>query len=123
MEIIRSQIQTTSSEFHSNKAHFLNEIRLLRERLAQSKAGGGEKAVALHQGRNKLLARERIDALLDPGAPFLELSPLAAYDMYDNDAPSAGMVTGIGVVHGNEVMIVANDQRSGLKEVWTKQQR
>ena len=109
MEIIRSQIQTTSPDFQSNKAHFLEEIQRLRERLAQSRAGGGEKAVALHQKRNKLLARERIDALVDPGAPFLELSPLAAYDMYDNDAPSAGIVTGIGVVHGNEVMIVAND--------------
>lgn len=109
MEIIRSQIQTASPEFQSNKTHFLNEIKLLNERLALSKAGGGEKAVALHRGRHKLLARERIDALVDPGSPFLELSSLAAYDMYDNDAPSAGMVTGIGVVHGSEVMIVAND--------------
>ena len=109
MDIIRSQIQTTSPEFQSNKTHFLSEIRQLRERLAQSRAGGGEKAVALHRGRNKLLARERIDALVDPGAPFLELSPLAAYDMYGNEAPSAGIVTGIGVVHGHEVMIVAND--------------
>ena len=109
MEIIRSQIQTTSPEFQSNKAHFLDEIRRLHQRLAQSKAGGGERAVALHQARHKLLARERIDALVDPGAPFLEFSPLAAYEMYDNAAPSAGIVTGIGVVHGNEVMIVAND--------------
>ncbi len=109
MEIIRSQIQTTGPEFQSNKAHFLNELQLLHERLAHSKAGGGEKAVALHRGRHKLLARERVDALVDPGSPFLELSSLAAYDMYDNDAPSAGIVTGIGVVHGSEVMIVAND--------------
>ena len=109
MDIIHSQVNPSSAEFQQNKAHFLDQMRLLRESLQKAKEGGGERAVALHRQRDKLLARERIDGLLDPGAPFLELSPLAAYGMYDDEAPSAGMVTGIGTVHGNEVMIVAND--------------
>ncbi|MDH3602461.1 MAG: methylcrotonoyl-CoA carboxylase, partial [Candidatus Tectomicrobia bacterium] len=109
MDIIHSQVNPSSAEFQQNKAHFLDQIRLLREGLQKAKDGGGERAVALHRQRNKLLARERIDGLLDPGAPFLELSPLAAHGMYDDEAPSAGIVTGIGTVHGSEVMIVAND--------------
>src|SRR5918912_4089977 len=71
--------------------------------------GGGEEAVRRHRARGKLLARERVERLLDPGAPFLELSPLAANGMYDDEAPSAGIVTGIGTVGGREVAIVAND--------------
>ena len=109
MDIIHSQITTTSAAFQQNMAHNQTQARLLHQRLQTVREGGGERAVALHRRRNKLLARERIDALLDPGAPFLELSPLAAYDMYDNAAPAAGIVTGIGVIHGSEVMIVAND--------------
>ncbi len=109
MDIIHSQITTASAEFQQNMAHNQTQARLLHQRLQTVREGGGERAVALHRRRNKLLARERIDALLDPGAPFLELSPLAAYDMYDNAAPAAGIVTGIGVIHGSEVMIVAND--------------
>ena len=81
----------------------------LRDRLARVQAGGGTEAVERHRGRGKLLARERIDRLVDPGTPFLELSPLAAWDLYDGEAPSAGIVTGIGVVDGREVAIVAND--------------
>ena len=109
MDVIHSQIDPRSAEFQRNLAHNQEQVRLLRERLQVAREGGGERAIALHRQRNKLLARERIDTLLDPGAPFLELSPLAAYDMYDHAAPGAGMVTGIGVVHGSEVMIVAND--------------
>ncbi|MGE3541265.1 MAG: carboxyl transferase domain-containing protein [Candidatus Tectimicrobiota bacterium] len=109
MEVLQSQINPASAAFKSNMAHNLEQVRLLRDRLRQAQAGGGERAVALHRQRGKMLARERIEALLDPGAPFLELSTLAAYDMYDNAAPSAGLVTGIGVVHGTEVMLVAND--------------
>src|SRR5437764_833705 len=109
MEVLQSQINPASAAFKSNLAHNLEQARLLRERLQKMQAGGGERAVALHRQRGKLLARERLDVLLDPGAPFLELSPLAAYDMYDNAAPAAGIITGIGVVHGTEVMIVAND--------------
>src|SRR6266704_5723535 len=109
MEVLQSQINPSSATFKSNTAHNLEQVRLLRERLQQVQEGGGARAVALHRQRGKLLARERIDTLLDPGSPFLELSALAAYDMYDSAAPAAGMVTGIGVVHGTEVMIVAND--------------
>src|SRR3954452_9976416 len=81
----------------------------LRRTLERAQAGGGEAAVERHHARGKLLARERIQRLVDPGTAFLELSPLAAHDMYDGEAPGAGIVTGIGPVHGRPCMIVAND--------------
>ncbi|MEA2255334.1 MAG: 3-methylcrotonyl-CoA carboxylase beta subunit [Solirubrobacteraceae bacterium] len=81
----------------------------LRERLAQVRLGGGARARERHVGRGKLLVRERIDRLLDPGSPFLELSPLAAWELYEDDVPAAGIVTGIGRVQGVECMVVAND--------------
>jgi 3-methylcrotonyl-CoA carboxylase beta subunit len=81
----------------------------LRERLLAAAAGGGQKARDRHVERGKLLARDRIDGLVDPGSPFLEVAPLAAYGMYDGKAPSAGVVAGIGRIHGRECMIVAND--------------
>jgi 3-methylcrotonyl-CoA carboxylase beta subunit len=81
----------------------------LRERLLAAAAGGGQKARDRHVERGKLLARDRIDGLIDPGSPFLEVAPLAAYGMYDGKAPSAGVVAGIGRIHGRECMIVAND--------------
>jgi acetyl-CoA carboxylase carboxyltransferase component len=81
----------------------------LRERTAQVAAGGGEKALERHRSRGKLPARERVDRLVDPGSAFLELNALAAWDMYEGQAPSAGLVTGIGVVEGQECVIVAND--------------
>jgi len=81
----------------------------LRERTALVAAGGGEKAVERHRSRGKLTARERIDRLVDPGTAFLELNALAAWDLYDGDAPSAGIVTGIGVVEGRQCVVVAND--------------
>ncbi|HEX5450594.1 MAG TPA: carboxyl transferase domain-containing protein [Gaiellaceae bacterium] len=84
-------------------------VEELRSRTAQVAAGGGEKAVERHRSRGKLLARERIDRLCDPGTVFLELNALAAWEMYDGQAPSAGVVTGIGVVEGRECVIVAND--------------
>src|SRR6266571_4395453 len=84
-------------------------VEELRARSAQVAAGGGEKAIERHRSRGKLLARERIDLLLDPGTAFLELNALAAWDVYENQAPSAGIVTGIGVVEGRECVIVAND--------------
>jgi acetyl-CoA carboxylase carboxyltransferase component len=95
--------------FEANREANLALVRELRERLALVREGGGEEAVARHRGRGKLLARDRVDRLVDPGTPFLELSPLAAWDMYDGEAPSAGIVTGIGTVGGREVAIVAND--------------
>jgi acetyl-CoA carboxylase carboxyltransferase component len=81
----------------------------LRERTAQVAQGGGEKATERHRSRGKLTARERVDRLVDPGGAFLELNALAAWDMYEGQAPAAGMVTGIGVVEGRECVIVAND--------------
>ena len=93
----------------ANREANLALVAELRERLALVRRGGGDEAVAKHRARGKLLARERIDRLVDPGTPFLELSALAAWDLYGGDAPSAGIVTGIGVVGGREVAIVAND--------------
>src|SRR5438874_8218507 len=81
----------------------------LGERTAQVAQGGGEKAVTRHRERGKLTARERIDRLVDPDSVFLELNALAAWDLYDGQAPSAGIVTGIGVVEGQECVLVAND--------------
>ena len=81
----------------------------LEQRLARARAGGGEKSRERHLSRGKLLPRDRVERLLDPGAPFLELSPLAAEELYDGAAPGAGMVTGVGVVHGRHVLVVAND--------------
>ena len=81
----------------------------LRERTAQVAQGGGEKAVERHRSRGKLTARERIDRLVDPGSAFLELSALAAWAVYDGQAPSAGIVTGIGVIEGRECVLIAND--------------
>src|SRR6266705_1413262 len=81
----------------------------LRERSGQVAAGGGEKAMERHRSRGKLPARERVDRLVDPGTAFLELNTLAAWGVYDDEAPSAGIVTGIGVVEGQECVVVAND--------------
>ncbi|HST81573.1 MAG TPA: carboxyl transferase domain-containing protein [Kineosporiaceae bacterium] len=84
-------------------------VRELRQRLSVAAAGGSERARQRHVSRGKLLPRDRVDTLLDPGSPFLELSPLAAYGMYDDEAPGAGLIAGIGRVQGRECMVVAND--------------
>ncbi len=107
--VLPTAVDPTSAVFQANRAHMEAQLALLAERLAWARAGGGPEAVARHRARGKLLARERIEALIDPGTPFLEFSPLAAWDLYDNEAPSAGIVTGIGVIHGQECVIVAND--------------
>jgi len=109
MAIIETHIDRNSPEFQENTRYFEEEVALLRQRIEQVQQGGGPQAIARHRKRNKLLARERIQLLCDPDTPFLELSPLAAWDMYENEAPSAGIVTGIGLVEGQECMIVAND--------------
>jgi acetyl-CoA carboxylase carboxyltransferase component len=109
MSILQSHVRRNSEEFRSNQAHYFGLTETLRTRLAQVAAGGGTDAVAKHRKRGKMLARERIDRLVDTGTPFLEISPLAAWDLYDGEAPSAGIVIGIGSVAGQEVMIVAND--------------
>ncbi|RHW23753.1 methylcrotonoyl-CoA carboxylase [Nocardioides immobilis] len=89
--------------------HLSDLVQDLRDRLARVRLGGSEMARQKHHERGKLTARERVDRLLDPGSPFLELSALAANGMYDDAVPSAGIVTGIGRVHGREVMVIAND--------------
>ncbi|GAB3308440.1 methylcrotonoyl-CoA carboxylase [Epidermidibacterium keratini] len=108
MRKLTSTIDTASEQFRSNDAHQRGLVDQLRDRIAGAD-GGSEASKQRHVGRGKLLPRDRVDHLLDPGSPFLELSPLAAYDMYDNDAPGAGMITGVGRVSGRECVIVAND--------------
>jgi 3-methylcrotonyl-CoA carboxylase beta subunit len=95
--------------FERRRAHMEALVAELRERTALVARGGGEKALERHRSRGKLPARERIDRLCDPGTAFLELNALAAWDLYDGDAPSAGIVTGIGVIEGRQCVIVAND--------------
>ena len=109
MDVIETQIDTRSELFRGNHDRLTALVSELRERTTAVRQGGGERYLQRHRAQGKLPARERIDRLLDPGSPFLELSPLAAWDLYDNDAPSAGIVTGIGRVSGREVLIIAND--------------
>jgi 3-methylcrotonyl-CoA carboxylase beta subunit len=109
MPPIASRIDTRATEFEANATHLRAAVADLKRQMAEAALGGGEKARARHTERGKLLPRERIRALLDPGSPFLELSPLAAHGMYDGQAPGAGLVTGIGRVHGQEILVVAND--------------
>ena len=109
MDVLDSQILPSSPGFVANRDRMTTLVAELRARLAEVRQGGGAKGIERHRAQGKLTARERIDLLLDPGSPFLELSSLAAWGLYDGDAPGAGMVTGIGRVSGRDVMIVAND--------------
>jgi len=107
--ILRSDIDTRSAEFAANTEAMRVLVADLRDKVASVARGGGETARQRHRARGKLLARERVAALIDPGSPFLELSQLAAYGLYGGEVPSAGIVTGIGRVSGRECVIVAND--------------
>ncbi len=109
MTILKSQLQTGSEGFKANAHALRASVSELRERIAKIAEGGSASARAKHVGRDKLMVRDRIGSLLDPGSPFLELAPLAAYGMYDDDVPCAGAVAGIGRVSGVECLIVAND--------------
>jgi len=109
MPVIESHVDATSAEFALNRAQMDALEADLRARLALARAGGGDEATQRHREQGKLLARERIERLLDPATPFLEIGALAAHGLYEGAAPSAGIVTGIGRVRGREVMIVAND--------------
>jgi len=109
MDRLASHVDPASAAFRQNRDRMAALVAELRERTARVRLGGGEKYLQRHREQGKLPARERIEKLLDPGSPFLELSALAAWDLYDGDAPSAGVVTGIGRVSGREVLIVAND--------------
>ncbi len=106
---IESKADTKSTAFKDNADRNRALHLEFKERLEKIKLGGPEKSRQRHIERGKLLPRERVAKLLDKNSPFLELSPLAAYDMYDNEAPSAGMIAGVGIIHGREVMVIAND--------------
>ena len=107
--LLTSQVERESDLFAQRRDRMAGLVAELRERTAQVAAGGGERSVERHRSRGKLTARERIDLLVDPDSAFLELSALAAWDVYEGQAPSSGIVTGIGIVEGRECVIVAND--------------
>src|SRR6478672_6086138 len=111
MEQLETHLDTSSKEFKDNSTRLESLVKELNQKLATAREGGGPKYVARHKEQGKVPPRERIAALLDPDTPFLELSPLAANGMYDDEggAPAAGIVTGVGRVQGRECMIVAND--------------
>ncbi|NVK88107.1 MAG: methylcrotonoyl-CoA carboxylase, partial [Gammaproteobacteria bacterium] len=109
MSIIQSKINNRSAEFKANAEKMTALVDDLRDKMAVISDGGGEERNQKHVARGKLLPRDRVRKLLDVGSPFLELSQFAAYDMYNNEVPSAGIITGIGRVSGVECMIVAND--------------
>ncbi|MGX2997078.1 carboxyl transferase domain-containing protein [Streptomyces sp. JNUCC 64] len=107
--VLTTAADPAAAAFRANEAAHLALGGELRTRLARARLGGGERARARHTARGKLLPRDRVDGLLDPGSPFLELAPLAAEGLYDGDAPAAGVIAGIGRVSGRECVIVAND--------------
>lgn len=108
MDRIASKIRTDSPEFQANVEHMNGLVHELKERTKHARLGGSEESRQRHKARGKLLARERIEALVDPDTPLIELSPLAAYGMYD-DPPSGGIATAIGLIQGREAIIVSND--------------
>ncbi len=109
MERIETRVATMSADYRRNCEVMELAVGKLRTEVERIRQGGPESSRKRHIERGKLLARDRVRKLLDPQSPFLELSPLAAYGMYDDEAPSAGIVTGVGRVHGREVVVVAND--------------
>ncbi|MBL7033300.1 MAG: methylcrotonoyl-CoA carboxylase [Candidatus Delongbacteria bacterium] len=104
-----SKVDTRSAEFKANREHYLDLLVQFREQLAQAKTGGPAHMHERHKSRGKLTARERLEKLLDRNTPFLEFSTFAAHGMYEDKAPCAGIITGVGQVHGQEVLVVAND--------------
>ena len=109
MDRISSRVNRSDPDFNARKEHTLSLLKEWSSKHDEARAGGGGKYEARHRSRGKFLARERIERIIDPGSSFLELSPLAANGMYDGRAHSAGVVTGVGLVHGRECMFVAND--------------
>ncbi|BBK32827.1 3-methylcrotonyl-CoA carboxylase beta subunit [Stella humosa] len=109
MSVIVSSADPRSDGFRRNAEGMAEQVADLERTLARARAGGGEKAMARHLSRGKLPPRERVATLLDPGTPFLELAPLAAWGMYGDEVPSAGIITGVGRIAGQECVIVAND--------------
>jgi len=109
METLASRLDPASGAFAANRDAQLQLVEDLRKRLADAALGGPRKSRERHVARGKLLPRERIDQLLDDGSPFLEIAPLAANGMYNDDAPGAGVIAGIGLVHGRQVLVISND--------------
>jgi 3-methylcrotonyl-CoA carboxylase beta subunit len=109
MTVLDSSLDTSSPEYTANAEAMAALVADLRAKVAVIETGGGEAARERHKGRGKMLPRERIAALIDPGSPFLELSQLAAYEVYDDETPAAGLITGIGRIEGHECVILAND--------------
>jgi 3-methylcrotonyl-CoA carboxylase beta subunit len=109
MPVLESKVDRNNPEFAANAAAMRALVEELKDRQARVALGGGEAARARHVARGKLLPRDRVEMLLDPGAPFLELSPLAAWGMYGDESPGAGIITGVGRVSGRECLIVCND--------------
>lgn len=109
MQVIESKLNPRSADFQANATHMSGLVEELRHKVEQVAQGGPERARQKHIARGKLLPRERVERLLDPGAPFLEIGQLAALGMYDDQAPSGGLIAGIGIIHGRECMIIAND--------------
>ncbi|MFA5608678.1 MAG: carboxyl transferase domain-containing protein, partial [Alcaligenes sp.] len=109
MSVIESRINPRSQDFQDNASIMQALILDLRQKLQKTALGGSESSRQRHVGRGKLLPRERVERLLDPGTPFLELSPLAAQDVYNNESPGAGIITGIGRIAGIECVVVCND--------------
>lgn len=109
MELLQTEVSSASPEYKLNFDNMSALVKDFRSRIETVKLGGGKDALEKHKSRGKLTARERVEGLLDPGTSFLEFSSLAATDMYENSAPGAGVITGIGVIENQECMIVAND--------------
>ncbi len=109
MPVLPTQLNPRSAEFQANAEVMRGLVADLQAQVARAAAGGGEAARAKHTARGKLLPRDRVQMLLDPGTPFLEIAPLAAHGMYNGEAPCAGVITGVGRVSGREVVIVCND--------------
>ncbi len=109
MDVIDSNIDTSSKEFTQNFKNYEKLVKDLKDKISVAAKGGGDEKIKLHKSRNKMLVRERIESLLDQDTPFMEFNTLAAHNMFENRAPCAGIVTGIGIIHGKEVLIVAND--------------
>ena len=109
MPVIESKINPRSADYTANASAMQAQVDDLNAQLAKVSLGGGEAARAKHTARGKLLPRDRINHLLDPGSAFLEISPMAAWGLYDDEAPAAGVIAGIGRVSGRECVIVCND--------------
>src|ERR1700732_3795932 len=109
MSVLKTTVDSRSEGFRANREAMQAQVDDLARVVAEIRTGGGESARQRHLGRGKLLPRDRVRTLIDPGAPFLECSQLAGYKMYPEDVPAGGIITGIGVVMGRECVVIAND--------------